>query len=115
MQSPPRGRTWPLPQRPLNWGGVHAGHKGKSPLTQSERTVQPLGQNLYRPAPQVSTGNSCWLLQNIYSFFSAKKNNQGVVGRGDRRGRSCLQGLRLPRWAWGPPTPRLEMGACGPC
>lgn len=66
------------PRDPLNWGGVHAGHKGEVPInTKQGGYAAPQEQDLYRPAPQVSTGNSCWQLQNIYSFFSAKKKKLG--------------------------------------
>ena len=115
---PPGGEHGHCPQRPLNWGGVHAGHRGGVPInTKHGGWEAPQEQDLYRPAPQVSTGNSCWQLQNIYSFFSAKKKKiggDGRAGRGKRgptegasRDSGPLAGLRAPK-------PTFQEGAGGP-
>lgn len=71
---------------------------GEIPETQSKGALQPQEHNQYRPAPQVSTGNSCRQLQNMYSFLSTKKKSggrwAGVVGEAEK-------GLRLPCWTQG--------------
>ena len=51
---PPGGEHGHCPQRPLNWGGVHAGHRGGVPInTKHGGWEAPQEQDLYRPAPQV--------------------------------------------------------------
>ena len=115
---PPGGEHGHCPQRPLNWGGVHAGHRGGVPInTKHGGWEAPQEQDLYRPAPQVSTGNSCWQLQNIYSFFSAKKKKLGGMGgRAGARGvpQKVPQGTQAPSLGSGPPSPHSKRGQVGP-
>lgn len=114
VQAPPRGEHGHCPSRPLNWGGVHAGHEGEAPLTQSEGGVHPPRTgSVQAGTPGFHRKQLLAATKHLQLLLRKEKKIRGWV-RSDRGGTSCLKGLRLPCKAQGPPLHIQSWGHVGP-
>ncbi|KAB1263260.1 hypothetical protein Cadr_000023846 [Camelus dromedarius] len=107
-QGPPTGRTWPLPlETPkLGRGARRAQREVPINTKQGGSSAPPRTGSVQAGTPGFHRKQLLAATKHLQLLLRKEKKN--------RDGRSCLKGLRLPRWAWGPPTPHSEMGRVAP-